>query len=173
MDFLPTPEQIAEMIQNAVIAIVPGTLEEVVSAWRNLDKLDRANYPLLIGEHWLNYSDAFANIFLSKQVVDVPWTGYIIWGYVTIKSGKVNGVYFLQTMKKFPLGNEFSAIHFTKKASLNIPFDFTNADVRSNIFWHGGAPVILKDRYVLEPPNHAHQFIHLAPVEGETRGQVS
>ncbi|MFA6921385.1 MAG: hypothetical protein WC216_06040 [Gallionella sp.] len=159
----PTPQEIAEMVQSAVAAIVPGTLKEVVNAWHDLKGIDKTEYPLLIDGHWLSYENAFWNIYQAEQVVDVPWAWHIVWGFVDITAGEYKDVYFLKTMKKFPLDNKWSAVHFTKKANLTLPVDFANAGVRCNIFWHGSAPVVANTKYELNAQNHDH-FLYLAPV---------
>ncbi|UQW73751.1 hypothetical protein [Pseudomonas avellanae] len=102
---IPTREQmleLAEQVQSSAV-IHPGTLQEVVDAWRILGMNERLKRPLHIVNRPSNYFDAFVPMSTAGEDINsVSWNSSIIFGAASVDF--FNGSFYIKTFSEFASG---------------------------------------------------------------------
>ncbi|MBF0095637.1 MAG: hypothetical protein HQL34_13965 [Alphaproteobacteria bacterium] len=160
----PSLEELLVLVQGAKRrpALVPGTLEEVVSAWQGMTEAERLAAPLTISDQQMNYGDAF--VFLAKagdEVTDLPWGERIIFGAAVFRHGKAKGYLFVNPVRRLVLRDErlpFGLIvrpeHHEGRDDRAYVRDIPD-ESRGTLFWRGPSPQPTSDgkRLDLSPPD--------------------
>lgn len=167
----PSREELLTLVQGAKRqpVLVPGTLEEVVSAWEGMSSAERIAMPLMIGDRQLNYRDAF--VFLATvgdNFAELPWGDRIIFGAADFSQGKAAGFLFVNSVKKFTCGDERLRLglivrpeHLVDRVYIQ---DFPIPS-RGTLFWRGPPPQLTPDgkRLVLLPDDLRYHGFVLRP----------
>ena len=155
----PTREELLDMVLDArrQPTQVPGTLEDVISAWQFIEPTLRVATPLLIEGSQLNYRDAF--VFLATagdHVADLPWGERIIFGAADLVNGRVDGFIFVTSVRKLlcgeerlPLKHTIRPEYYAEGTGRNYICDIPSPS-RGTLFWLGEPPVLTDDRRHLQ-----------------------
>ncbi|WP_207266707.1 hypothetical protein [Pseudomonas sp. GW101-3H06] len=99
---MPTRAQmlaLAQQVQSSP-AIHPGTLQEVVDAWRILSMSERVEHQLHIENSQFNYFDAFVPLgHAGEDINSVSWNSSIVFGAASVDL--FNGSFYIKTFRKF------------------------------------------------------------------------
>lgn len=102
---MPTQAQmlaLAQQVQSSP-AIHPGTLQEVVDAWRVLSMNERVEHQLHIENEPFNYFDAFVPLsHAGEDINSVNWNNAIVFGTASVEL--FNGSFYIKTFRKFSSG---------------------------------------------------------------------
>jgi hypothetical protein len=150
----PNRDELLILVRNAnnKSVIVPGSLEQVVSAWQGMGNKQRALAPLIIGGEQVNYREAF--VFINDRGDDpanVPWKSRIIHGGFGFAAGRVPGYILAESLKKFTCGDKRVCVELVIRPEcyniLNEKACVEKAYVggiqlpsRGTLFWHGPQP---------------------------------
>lgn len=115
---MPTRAQmlaLAQQVQSSP-AIHPGTLQEVVDAWRILSMNERVEHQLYIENEPLNYFDAFVPLsHAGEDVNSVNWSNTIVFGTASVNL--FNGSFYIKTFSKFSNGANRAQIRVRVRSS--------------------------------------------------------
>lgn len=99
---MPTRAQmlaLAQQVQNSP-AIHPGTLQEVVDAWKILSMNERVDHQLNVENKSSNYFDAFVPLsHAGEDINSASWNSSIVFGAASVEL--FNGSFYIKTFRKF------------------------------------------------------------------------
>lgn len=138
--------RLANEIRNAMTAPIGGTLEEVVNAFLFLSPEERGRHPLNVGGEISNYSAAFQNLDITRQLPD-NWEVVVAYFRCRNSSGKAPGYFFLDSKLWFETENGRGPLHlmlattrFSRENEKKYINDLLPGNDEILIFWNGGSP---------------------------------
>ncbi|MEA1674564.1 hypothetical protein [Nitrospirillum sp. BR 11163] len=142
---IPNPAEVALILAEARAAEIPGTLEQVVTAWETLAPEVRKTTTLRINNVWTNYNDAFVHISLMRDPIESSdWENRIIYGEYNFTPGKVNGYFFADSNELFTLDSKKVKVSLLIRPEMYADEKSYVAEVcargSGNLFWHGPEP---------------------------------
>lgn len=104
---MPTRAQmlaLAQQVQSSP-AIHPGTLQEVVDAWRGLSEEKRKAHQLYIENQLTNYFESFISLSHARDDINsVNWNRAILFGDASVEW--FNGSFYIKTFSKLTSGTD-------------------------------------------------------------------
>lgn len=156
-------EQIRALARQAQHAPIPGTIEEVVSAYCSMPEQERLSASLSINNHSWNYHTAFSGLRTAVQNTNSDfWKSHIVLFNVTFTAGNVPKFWFLESKTWVKLGNhEERPFKLTVRPTYlaDPEKEYLSQLLEGNkeaiLFWHGQLPTWNKRGYLLEPGDSA------------------
>lgn len=139
---MPTRAQmlaLAKQVQSSP-AIHPGTLQEVVDAWRILSMNERVEHQLYIENKQLNYFDAFVPLSHAGEDINaVNWNNAIFFGTASVDL--FNGSFYIKTFSKFSSGANRAQIRVRIRSSEHY-FNLLKDGEKVTLFLRTSTPAI-------------------------------
>ncbi|MCV4275067.1 hypothetical protein OH710_20710 [Pseudomonas capsici] len=108
---MPTRAQMLALAQQvrSSPAIHPGTLQEVVDAWRRLSEDKQKAHQLYVENHLTNYFKSFISLSHARDDINsVNWNKAIVFGDATVEW--FNGSFYIKTFSKLTSGADRARI---------------------------------------------------------------
>lgn len=139
--------KLAEKVKSSP-AIHPGTLQDVVDAWKNLRMDDRRNHRLHINNQASNYFDAFVPLsHATANLSSTNWSSTILFGTATVEF--FNGSFYIKTFSKLINGNIKAPLRVRVRPGQSY-FDLLKDDETITLFIHSPIPTLEAKRRFFE-----------------------